>query len=123
MARCLAVVEAVVAACRLRCAALLRLLLLVIRILLAELLLRRGDQPEIMFGVLVVIFGGDRVSGALRVTRELDVFLGDLLSGAADFHVRAVRLVNSRERILAFAVMVVVTSPHPLVTVSHGAVR
>src|SRR5579862_459922 len=44
------------------------LLLLVVRLALAELLLGGGDQPEIMFGMLVVIFGGDRIAGTLRVT-------------------------------------------------------
>ena len=33
------------------------------RLVLAELLLGRGDQPEIMFSVLVVIFGGDGIAG------------------------------------------------------------
>ena len=39
-----------------------RTLRLEIRILLAELLLRGGDQAEIMFGVLVVILGRDPVA-------------------------------------------------------------
>jgi len=34
---------------------------------LAKLFLRGGDQAEIMFGVLIIIFGGDCISGALRV--------------------------------------------------------
>ena len=45
-----------------------RLLLLVIGLALAKLFLRGGDQAEIMFGVLIIIFGSDRIPGALRVT-------------------------------------------------------
>ena len=33
-----------------------------VRIVLAELFLRRGDQPEIMFGVLVVVFCRNRIA-------------------------------------------------------------
>ena len=38
------------------------LLLLVIRLALAELLLRRGDDTEIVLGVLVVVFCGNRIA-------------------------------------------------------------
>src|SRR5262245_29716097 len=93
-------------------------LLIVVRILLTELLLRSGDQTEIMFGMLVVVLGGYRVARSLRVACELDVFFRDVRGGAADFDVRAVRFVNPRQGILAFAV--VAASPHALLTVSHG---
>src|SRR5581483_3273296 len=65
----------------LRCAtALLRLLiLLIVGVLLAELLLRGSDQTEIMLGVLIVIFGRDRIAGALRVTGKLDVLFRDMM--------------------------------------------
>ena len=36
--------------------------LLLLRLVLAELLLRRGDQAEVMLGVLVVVLGGDRIA-------------------------------------------------------------
>ena len=48
------------------------------RLALAELLLGRGDQAEIMLGMLVVVFGRDRIAGGARVARELDVFFGDV---------------------------------------------
>ena len=51
---------------------------IVVRVLLAELLLRSGDQAKIMLGVLEVVFGRDRIAGALRVARELEVFLRDV---------------------------------------------
>jgi hypothetical protein len=125
----IAVVEAVIR--RLRIAALLlpllRLLLsllLVVRVLLPKLLLRRRDHPEVVLGMLIIIFRRDRIAGALRVARELDVFFRNLGSGAANLHVGPVRLIDPRQWILALAVMVIIApSPHPLVTVSHGAVR
>jgi hypothetical protein len=88
----LAVVEVVVSRALRRAAllALLRLLIVVVGVLLAELLLRSGDQAEIMLGVLVVIFGGDRITRALRVARKLDVFFRDVRCGATDFYVGAV---------------------------------
>ena len=69
-------VKALVAAllCATARALLLRLLLIVVGVLLAELFLRGGDKTEIVFGMLVVIFGCYRVSGTLRVARELDIF-------------------------------------------------
>ncbi|MCK9907653.1 hypothetical protein MXD81_00820 [Microbacteriaceae bacterium K1510] len=102
----------------LRCARLL--LLRVIRILLPELLLRGGDQTEIMFGVLIIIFGRDRIAGALRVARELNVLFSDVRGSAADFNVGPVRLVDARQRILALTVAAaVIATPHALLTVSH----
>jgi len=70
--------------------ALLWLLLIVVRVLLAKLLLRRGDKTKIVFGMLVIIFRSDRIAGALRVTRKLDVFFRDMRSCAANFDVGAV---------------------------------
>jgi hypothetical protein len=69
--------------------ALLRLLV-VVGVLLAELFLGRGDKAEIMFGMLVVIFGGHRIAGSLRVPRKLDIFFCNVRSGAADFDVGTV---------------------------------
>jgi hypothetical protein len=86
-------IERVVADLRLaagRAALLMRLLLIVVRILLAKLFLRRGDQAEIVFGMLIIILGGYRVARSLRVTRELDVFFRDMRSGATDFNVGTV---------------------------------
>jgi hypothetical protein len=100
-----------------RAALLMRLLLIVVRVLLTKLFLRRGDQAEVVLGVLIIILGGHRVARPLRVTRELDVFFRDMRSGAADFDVGTVRLVNAREGILTFAV--VASPPHALLTVSH----
>jgi hypothetical protein len=96
---------------------LMRLLLVVVGVLLTELFLRGCNQTEIMFGMLVVILGCYRVAGTLRVARKLDIFFRNVRSGAADLYIGTVRFINTRERILAFAV--VAASPHSLLTVSH----
>ena len=118
-----AIVEGVVAIAFARCR-----WRLVVRILLAELLLRGGDQAEVVLGVLEVVLGGDRIAGGLRVAGELQILFGDVMGGTADFHLRSVRLVDPRQRIVMMAaaavvaLVVAVTSPHALVlTVSHGS--
>ena len=72
------------------------LLLLVIGLTLAELLLRRSDDAEIVLGMLIVIFRRDRIAGALRVTSELQILFGDVGRGSADFYVRPVRFIRPR---------------------------
>ena len=72
------------------------LLLLVIGLTLAELLLRRSDDAEIVLGVLIVILRCNRIAGALRVASELKVLFGDVGSGPANFYVRPVRIIRPR---------------------------
>lgn len=69
---------------------------LVVGLALAKLLLRCGDQPEIMLGVLIIILGRDRISGTLRVAGKLKIFFGDMRGGSANFHVRPVGLIHAR---------------------------
>ena len=76
-----------------------------LRLVLPELLLRSGDQAEIMLGMLVVVFGGDRVAGRARVARELDVFFGDMGGGAADLDVGPVGFEDPGHRVLAAPVI------------------
>jgi len=85
-----AVIETLVVALLLSAGRSLLRLLVVVGILLTELLLRRGDKTEIMFGMLVVIFRSHRVAGSLRVARKLDVFFRYMRGCAADFDVRPV---------------------------------
>ena len=60
------VVEIIVSRALRGCLLALRVgLIVVVGILLAELFLRRRDQAEIMFGVLVIIFSRYRIAGAL----------------------------------------------------------
>ena len=90
---------------------------------LAELLLGRRDQAEIVLGMLVVVLGCNGVPGGARVTRKLEILLGDVRSGAADLDVRSVGLVDPGHRVLAapVVVVIVIAVAHPLLvlTVSH----
>lgn len=96
-------------------------LLLVIGLRLTQLFLRGGDQAKIMFGMLIIILGGDGIAGTLRVARELKIFLGDVRCGPANFHVLPVGLVHSRQWILMMPTLITVTTAHALIlTVSHG---
>ena len=83
-----------------------------------------------MFGVLVVVLGRDWIAGRARVTRQLNVFFGDVRGGAADFDIGPVRFEHPGHRVLTAPVIVVVAAiivaavvpvTHPLVvlTVSH----
>ena len=65
-------------------------LLVVVWILLTELFLRGGNQAEIVFGMLVVVLGRNRIARTLRVARELDIFFRYMRSGAPDFDVGTV---------------------------------
>ena len=86
-----AVVETVVGAAHLT-----GLLLLVIGLALTELFLRSRDQTEIMLGVLIIIFRGDRISGALRVAGKLEIFLGDVRRRSSNLYVLPVGFVHAR---------------------------
>src|SRR5579863_6122287 len=95
-----------------------------LRLILTELLLGRGDQTEVMLGMLIVILGGDRVAGRARVACKLHIFFRDVRGGAADLDVRSIGLEHPGHRVLATPVVViviVVPVAHPFVvlTVSH----
>jgi hypothetical protein len=96
-----------------------------LRLVLPELLLGGGNQPEIMLGVLVVILGSDRIAGRACVARQLDVFLRNMGGGTADLDVGSVGLEHPGHRVLTapviVVVIVVIPVTHPLVvlTVSH----
>jgi hypothetical protein len=68
---------------------------LVIGLTLAKLLLRGRDQTEIMLGVLIIVFGCDRVAGTLRIAGKLEILLGDVRCRSANFHVRSIGLVHA----------------------------
>src|SRR6516162_8876192 len=96
------------------------LLLLVIGLALTELFLRGSDQAKIMLGVLIVIFRGDRISGALRVTGQLKIFLGNVRRRSPNLHVLPVGLVHARQRILVMTTLPVTPAHTFVLTVSHG---
>ena len=58
-----------------------------------------GNQPEVMFGMLQIILRRDGISPCVGVSRELEIFLGDMMRVAAYFDIRAVQFVGSRQRI------------------------
>ena len=86
--------------------------------LLAELLLRRRDDAVVVLGVLVIVLGRDRVAARLRVAGELGVFVGDVLGGAPDLHIRTVRFVAPRQGIGTLGVAVAPTHA-PVLLWSH----
>ena len=47
----------------------------------------RGDETEVMFGVLQVILGCDRISACMGVSCKLEVFFRDVMRIAAYFDV------------------------------------
>ena len=74
--------------------------LLIIRLALSKLLLRCRDQAEVMFRVLIVVFGRDRVTGALRITGQLQIFFSNVRCRSSNFYVRPIGLVYTRQWIL-----------------------
>jgi hypothetical protein len=80
---------------------------------------RSGDQSEVMFGVLQIILGGDRISACMSVSCKLEIFFRDVMRIAAYFDVRPVRFIGSRQRIGPSSI-VRRPAAHPLVlTWSH----
>ena len=79
---------------------LLRLLCLLLRllVLLIERLSCRHD-PQVMLGVLEVVFRVYIFTGRHRVTGQLQVFVGNCLCIAAHFHVRTIAFKHPVERI------------------------
>jgi hypothetical protein len=111
-----AVVETVVGAAHLA-----GLLLLVVGLALAELFLGGGDQTEIMLRMLIIVFRGDRISGALCVAGQLKILLGDVGCRSSNFYVLPVGFVHARQGILMVMTTLPVTPAHTFVlTVSHG---
>jgi hypothetical protein len=77
------------------------------------------DETVIMLGVLEIAFSRNRIAREMGIARELGVFLGDVLRGAAHFHIGTVRFIGTRQRIGPATV----AAPHALVlTWSHPVV-
>ena len=60
--------------------------------------LRGGDQSEIVFSVLKIVFGCDRVVAGVCVARQLKVSFRHMLRRAANSDVRAVRVSTNESR-------------------------
>jgi hypothetical protein len=82
----------------------LLLLALLLLALLLQVCLIRHDEAVIVLGVLEVVLGHDAIAGRVRVARELEILLVDVVRVAADLHIRPVRInraVNVEDLILA----------------------
>jgi len=96
-----------------------------LRLVLPKLLLSGCDQTEIVLGVLVIVFGRDRVARTPRIARELNVFFGNMRGGAANLDIGTIGLENPGHRVLAtpvvIVIIIVIPVAHPFVvlTVSH----
>ena len=71
---------------------------------LTILILRCGDEAEIVLRVLQIVLRRNRISRRLRIACKLQVFLGDVRSSASYFDIGSVRLVHPCERIVTLAV-------------------
>ena len=99
-------------------------LLLIIGLTLTILLLSGCDQAEVMLGVLIVVFGRNRITRTLRIPCELEILFGDMRSRAANLHVGSVGFIYSGQWILMMMVVTAfaIAAPHAFVlTVSHGS--
>jgi hypothetical protein len=81
--------------------------------------LRGGDQSEIVFSVLKIVFGCDRVVAGVCVARQLKVSFRHMLRRAANSDVRAVRVIRTSQGVgfataicLAAASSVILTKWH-----------
>jgi hypothetical protein len=100
-----------------------------VSVLLAQGFLSGRDDADVMLGVLIVIFGRYRIAARMRISRELAIFLGNMLRRATDLDVRAVRFVAARQGIgslAAAAAIVAVSAPAahaPVLSWSHYGLR
>jgi len=79
----------------------------------------RGNETKVMFGVLQIVFGCDRIPACMSVSCKLEVFFRDVMRIAAYFDVWPVRFIGSRQRI-GPSPIVRRPAAHPLVlTWSH----
>jgi hypothetical protein len=70
-----------------------------------------------MFGVLEIIFGCDRIAAGVGVARQLQVFFRDVMSVAADLHVRTIRLIGPGQRVGTSPIVGRPIAAHPLIVV------
>ena len=82
-----------------------------------HLLLAVGeDDAVVVFGVLEIVLGENRITRGLRVASQGDVLLGNVRRSSANLYVRSVRLEAPGKRVLAFAlvmVVILVVAPAP----------
>lgn len=95
---------------------LLRLLLRVLLLVLVKFFGHFINETLVVLGVLQVAFRQDAVSGGSRIPRQSHIFFIDLISRAANAHIRAVTVeslnagINPSAALLAAIVMVMTTT-------------
>ena len=65
--------------------------------------LGRHDDAVVMFCVLEIVFPEHQITRPDRIASQRHVFFGDVLGGAADFHIRSARLKAARQWALTLA--------------------
>ena len=94
-------------------------IIVAVAILLGLRLLQIGlggrQEPQIVFGKLIIAFGHHAVAGGLGIAAELEIFVGDGLRRAADFHIGTIALINP-----VYGVAAAVVSPAPTAGVTPG---
>ncbi len=98
------------------------LVVAVLGVLDRHLRLCGGDDAVVVLGVLEIVLRHDPIARTHRIAGKSCIFLGDLLGGAADLHVRPVALVVAVERIRPSAVVVVVIFAAAAITTAHAPV-
>jgi hypothetical protein len=58
---------------------------------------RGCNQSEIVFGVLTIVFRGDRVVARVSVARQLKISFSHMLRRAANSYVRALRVIRTSQ--------------------------
>jgi hypothetical protein len=87
---------------------------------LTKLFLSGGDQAEIMLGVLIIILGGNRISGALCIAGKLEIFFGDVRRRSTNFYVLPIGLVHPGQRILVMVMMATATTTLAAIATTHA---
>ena len=86
---------------------------MVLQVLVVELLVRAAilllgllviglsgkHDAQIVLGMLEIALSHHDVAGGLGIAAELEILVGDGLSGAADLHVRPVALIHPAQRV------------------------
>ena len=82
-------------------------------------LLRRRDQPKIMFGMLEIALRHDWIARSLRVARQLEVFFADVVGRSTNFHIGAAQFIGSRQRIRSLAIVGAAAHAFVILSRSH----
>jgi hypothetical protein len=79
------------------------------------------DDAVVVFGMLEIVLGQNRVAGGLGVAGQLHVFFGDVRRIAANFDIGTSRLEAPSQRVLAFVVAALVMAAAVAVAIVRSA--